>query len=254
MRAGSSSATISASAGSCADGASSFAISAASRDGERVVAVGQRLLAGRRRFDQRRRVREPRLRLRQRRPFVGGDVERRELAPARLEQLRAPRPTAAAARGRGVALLDRGTPRAPRVARRRAASAVKPPNASTSARCDVGRGERLVRVLAVEVDEPLADLLQLRERRRAAVDPRAAPALRIERAAQQHLAVAPPPRSCSASQAATPGGPSTSNDGGELGALGARPQLAQLEAIAEQQARARRAGSTCRRRFRRSAP
>ena len=91
-----------------------------------------------------------------------------------------------------------------------------------------------MRVLAVEVDELFADVLQLRERRGPAVDPGAAPALRIERAAQQHLAVGR-----AEVVRGEPRGDARDvvrfEDGGELRALRTRPKLAELEAIAEQQ-------------------
>ena len=92
-----------------------------------------------------------------------------------------------------------------------------------------------MRVLAVEVDEPLAQLLQLRERGGAAVDPRAALALRVEHAAQQHVAVVG--RDALLRQPGADAGRVRDRElGGELGARRARAELAHLETVAEQQA------------------
>ena len=91
-----------------------------------------------------------------------------------------------------------------------------------------------MRVLAVQIDEPLAEGLQLRERGRAAVDPRPALALRVEHAAQQYVAVVR-----GDALLGEPGGDARRvrdvELGGELGALRARPELAELEAVAEQE-------------------
>ena len=46
-----------------------------------------------------------------------------------------------------------------------------------------------MRVLPMQIDEPLAKLAQLRERRGTAVDPCATSSLCINHAAQQHVAV-----------------------------------------------------------------
>ena len=81
----------------------------------------------------------------------------------------------------------------------------------------------------------LAEVLQLRERGRPAVDPRAALALRVERAPQQQRCR----RRRGPARRARPRRRDASVDvefGGELGALGAGSQLPQLEAVAEQQA------------------
>jgi hypothetical protein len=91
-----------------------------------------------------------------------------------------------------------------------------------------------VRVLAMEVDQALADLLQLRERRLPAVDPRAAPAVTVERAAQQQrwlilgeiLGVEP---------GADIGMAADIELRGELGAVGTGSQLTQFEAVSQQQ-------------------
>ena len=81
--------------------------------------------------------------------------------------------------GLGLLLGDRFEPRQIRAGAERAELALRR-----------RRRERLVRVLAGDLDQPLAQRLQLRERRGRAVDPRAAAALRVEHASQQHLAVA----------------------------------------------------------------
>ncbi len=91
-----------------------------------------------------------------------------------------------------------------------------------------------MRVLAVQVDERGAEIVQLRERRRTAVDPRAAASLRIERAAHQHgivvlaqaLVLEPRQRSRRVARI---------ERRRQLRALRAGLQLAKLEAIAEQQ-------------------
>ena len=199
---------------------------------QRVVAVGELLLARRRRLDQRRGVREPRLRLRQRDPFVGGDVERRELAPARLQHLALGGGGLRRLRRR-IAPLDGRVPFAPR-ARHGAAQGREAAEAVDERALHVGRRERLVRVLAVQVDEPLADLVQLRERRGPAVDPGATPALRVERPAQQERAVGR-----GEVVRSEPLGDARAivhvERGGELGPVGARPELPQLETVAQQQ-------------------
>ena len=206
--------------------------------GERGIAFGELVLAGARRFEQRRRVREARLRLRQRGPFVGGDVERRELAPARLEQLalggerlRGP--------GRGVALARRRSRHAAMRRRLRAPATAKPPKASTSARCASAASSDWCACWPCRSTSSSPTSVELGERGRAAVDPRAALALRVERAPDAAASPSPvassPASPCSASHAAHVGPVVDVERRGELGALRARPQLALLEAVAEQQ-------------------
>ncbi len=91
-----------------------------------------------------------------------------------------------------------------------------------------------MRVLAVQVDQPLTQVFQVRQCRRPAVDPRPASPLRIEDPAQQHFV--------SVAGELLLGQPRVDRrcvggveDRGEFGALGARAQLAQLEAVAQQQ-------------------
>ena len=90
-----------------------------------------------------------------------------------------------------------------------------------------------MRVLAVEVDQRRAELRKLRERRRSAVDPCAAAALHIERAAHEQRPVI---GQILLDQPRTGCGRVTEIElGGELGALAARPQLPGLEPTAEQE-------------------
>src|SRR5204862_1991044 len=128
-------------------------------------------------------MREPRLLLRERRPFVRRHVERRKLAPARFERL-ALRGRRAGRLRRRIALLDGGPPFAPRT-RRLASERGEPSERVNERSLHVRRRERLMRMLAMEVDQALADLLELRECRLPAVDPCAAPAIAVERATQQ---------------------------------------------------------------------
>ena len=91
-----------------------------------------------------------------------------------------------------------------------------------------------MRVLAVQIDESLADILQLGERRGPAIDPGAAPALGVHRSAQQQRAVVG--REVLFGEPGADRGTVTDiESGGELGALGAGFQLPQFEAIAQQQ-------------------
>ena len=177
-------------------------------------------------------MRESRLRLRERGPLVRRHAERGELAPARLKRFTLRR-GGQSRRRRGFAFLHGGVPGSPRV-RDRARERGKPSVRIDERALHFGDDERLVRVLAMQVDELFAQILQLRERRGAAVDPGAAPSLRVERAAQQHLAVG---------RAEVVRGEPVGDrrtifhfeDRGELRALRTRPKLAKLEAIAEQQ-------------------
>ena len=179
---------------------------------------------------------EARLRLRERRPFVGRDVERGELAPARVEQI-ALRHERFRGGGRGIALLDRGTPRPPCRADfaredREAAEGVD------QRALRVGGEQRLMGMLAVQVDQELADLRQLGERGRAAVDPRAALALGIERAADQQFGFAGRRVAGQPLQREPFGdvGPVVHIElGREFGPVGAGAQLSLLEAVAQQE-------------------
>ena len=200
---------------------------------QRLVRFLERVGGLRARVDQRRGVREPRLRGAELRPLALAHRERGELVPARLEDLALGGRPASVDPGR-VASLARRTPLPPRVAgllRQRRESAERVDELALRLR---GR-ERLVRVLAGDLDQPLAERLQLRERRGRAVDPRAASALRIEHAAQEDLAVAfgepllGQPRAHRRRVVDV-------ERGRELGALGAGADLARLEADAEQEA------------------
>ncbi len=98
----------------------------------------------------------------------------------------------------------------------------------------LGRRERLMRVLAMQVDEALAGFLQLGERRGSAVDPGATPALAVQRSPQEERTVGR-----GEIVSVQPLGDLWTvvhvEGGGQLGPVGARPQLAQLETIAQQQ-------------------
>ena len=125
---------------------------------QRVVAVGQRVFAGGRGLEQRGRVREPRLRSAKARPIRPRTTSSAASSRRRASSRSRSAAEARAALRRGVALLDRRAPRAPRGAglageRREAAERVD------ERALHVGGGQRLVRVLAVQVDEPLADVL-----------------------------------------------------------------------------------------------
>jgi hypothetical protein len=176
-------------------------------------------------------MRESRLPLRERRPFVGRHVERGELASPRLERI-AFRGRCPCRLRRRIALLDRGAPFAPGacgLASERGESAERVDERSL----DFRRGERLVRMLAMEIDEPLADLLQLSERGRPAVDPRAASPVAVERAANEQRLV-----TLGEILGVEPGGDVGAGAdiefGRELGAIGAGTQLTKFEAVAEQ--------------------
>ena len=191
------------------------------------------LLAGGRGFDQRRRMREPRLRLRQRGPFVGGRRRAPRARAAAPRALRAPRPTPWPP-PRPLRACDRRVPRVPRVAVARA-SAVKPPNASTRARCTLAAVSDWCACWPWRSTSCSPMSFNCASVAGAAVDPRAASALRIQRAAQEQRTPSAEARSCSASHSRCRDARPLEH-GGELGSLGARPQLPQLEPIAEQEA------------------
>jgi hypothetical protein len=176
-------------------------------------------------------MRQPRLRLRQARPFRGARRKRLELGAAAGQQV------ALGLDRRGVLhaairALESVLPRPPGecdFARQRRKTAVGIEQPALSLRA----AERLMRVLPVQIDQKLADGLELRQRRRAAVDVRAASALRIEHTAQQEQPVfreivfdEPSPRGRRILQLEL---------GGYFRAVCAKPKLARFEAIAEQQ-------------------
>ncbi len=200
--------------------------------------VGFRQLVLRRgcRFEQRGGVRKPRLRLRQRRPLVDGRAERRELPPARFEKIAFRRRFAR--RGAGcVALFRRRAPLAPCIgglAREHGETAERVEQRAL----EVGGKQRLVGVLAVQVDQHFAHPFELREGGRMPVDPGTTSSLRVLCPAQeQRCAVG----SCVVRQSLfrEPGddtGMRPHVEGrGELGAFGAGLQLAELEAVAQEQ-------------------
>jgi hypothetical protein len=199
---------------------------------DRVVVVDECCLAGLRCVYQRGGIGEPRLRDVERRNLVVAEVERRQLLDAGFEEgtLRL------GGRGgadRGVAQVARRAPGAPGVGdlARKCGEAAEPVDErALRIRC----GERLMRVLAVQRNEPLAERCELRERRGAAVDPGAAAAAGVQHAPQQQRVLA------TEVVLGQPGAHARRivdvELGGELRALGTRPQLAQLEAVAEQEA------------------
>ena len=156
---------------------------------ERVVGFLERVGGLRARLDQRRGVREARLRGDELGPFAVAQVRARRARAARVEEL------ALGGRAPGVDAAPRRAPAPPRAMRAtRSRSPARAPRSRRTRRRARAAPRRvdsaLVRVLAGDLDQPLAQRLQLRERRRRAVDPRAAASLRVEDAAQQHLAVA----------------------------------------------------------------
>ncbi len=199
---------------------------------ERVVALGERILGGRRCLEQRRRMREPRLRLRQRCPFVGRHCKRGELAPALVEQR-------ALGGGGGGGLCRRVAPGDGRLPCLPCGGGLPAEHGEAAVRVDeralhVRGEERLVRVLSMQVDQLLADVLQLHEGCRTAVDPGAAAALRVQRPAQEQGGVAR--REIVLGEPGADAGPVADLEGGgELGALGTGPQLAQFEAVAQEE-------------------
>ena len=202
---------------------------------ERAVAFADFVFRGARRLGQRRGMRETRLHLRHRRPFVGADAERGELLQSRRERF-AERDAGRVGLGRRVARLDRRTPLAPRV-RARAGQRREAPEGVQQRALRVGARQRLVRVLPVEIDQHLADGFLLRERGGTAVDPRAALPLRIQHPAQQQRVlivvarepfVREPRRDLVAA--------ADVEHRGELGARSTRAQLPRFEAVAQQEA------------------
>ncbi len=130
-------------------------------------------------------------------------------------------------------MLDRGAPRAPlrgNFPRERDEAAERVEQRALF----LGVLERLVRVLAVQVDQLLAQRAELRQRHRVAVDEGPRAALRIEHATHQHLAVLVGKRVL--------GEPGTRvrrvgdvERGRELRPFGAGPDLPHFEAVAEQE-------------------
>ena len=199
---------------------------------ERVVGVRQRRHAVVGRGNQLRRVGQARLRGRQVAPFGLGHGERGQLAPAIVQEIALGGRRFRRMRG-GIALVGGDAPFAPAVGhfareRREAAEGVD------QIALRFRRGERLVRVLAVDGDELLAQLLQLRDGGGAAVDPGAAAALRIEHPPQQHF-VAIGREVVLVEPRAHGGDVGDVESCRQFGALGTGAQLPQFEAIAEQQ-------------------
>ena len=150
---------------------------------DRPLAIGQRVERFLGAFEQRRSVCEPPMLVADRGPFVGLQRERLELVdlPCELfalgldgariglepDALRRDRPPRAPGFGDGRRAVGEATLRIEHRALRARAQ------------------QQLMRMLAVDVDEVVAQFAQLRERRRDAVDPRLRASARVERAAQQ---------------------------------------------------------------------
>jgi len=172
------------------------------------------------------------LRRRQLAPFRFGHAERNQLTAARLKKLALGR-RCLRGTGGGFVLFNRGTPNAPVFTdfarqRREAAECVE----QRSLR--VGRSERLMRVLPMQIDQSLPELGQLRKGCRSAIDPRAASSLRVDHAPEQHVVVG---RELLFRKPSGGGSRVTHIEfGGEFGAFGAGTQLPRFEAVTEQQA------------------
>ena len=109
-----------------------------------------------------------------------------------------------------------------------------------------------MRVLPVKVDQKLADGLELRERRRPAVDLRAASSLRVEHAPQEERSVL---REIVLGQPGARGRRVIQIElGGDFRAIRAEPQLAATRSDRRAAATAHPAVAICRRPFRRSVP
>ena len=196
----------------------------------RIVAVGQRIHRILRAFDQALGVREPRVLGEQLLPFVGIELERIELAHLPLELLALGRKRRRVGFERRELLPD-VLPAAPR--------------GGDSTRCGAQSGigieqralrrraqQRLVFVLAVNIDQMLARLAQLRERHGAAVDERARAAAAVDHAPHQTRAIV-----TRKFVVGEPGLQRLERSGLELGAdlafLGALPHDARVAALAE---------------------
>ena len=199
---------------------------------QRVVAVGQQALAGRRGLEQRARVAEARLRGGELGPLAVAHRERGELALPCGEVFALGRRGFGGVRRR-IAMLDRGAPRAP-------LRGNFPRERDEAAECVEERAlflgvlERLVRVLTVQVDQLLAQRAELRKRHRVAVDEGPRAALRVEHAAHQHFAVLVGERVLGEPGARVRRVGDVER-GRELRPLGAGPDLPHFEAVAEQE-------------------
>src|SRR5690606_17513280 len=120
-------------------------------------------------------------------PFARLQAQLRQLADLPFEALAFERHLAPAALC-GIELAREPAPRSEGVGDR-ARRLREPRVAVEQLALPVGTQQRLRRVLAVDVDQPLADLAQCRRRGRVAVDQRARAAVGLDHAAQQHAAV-----------------------------------------------------------------
>ena len=197
---------------------------------QRVVAFGERGGRLRRRVDQACGIGEPALRRGELLPFAGRQRERGQVVLAIGEALALLGTRARIGRG-GFASFGRIAPRPP-CRGKLVGERAKLPETVQQLALRLGAGERLVRVLAVQVEQQGAHFRELRQCGRPAVDPRATSALRVEHAAQQQLGagielVRREPVTRGILRAEVEGRR-------ELGTLGAWPQLAQLETIPQQ--------------------
>ena len=153
---------------------------------DRVFALGERFHRRARRLDQRRGVRELLLLGLERGPLALGHAQHRELAHLPLQPLAFEVERARVALGflevarRGAPGLERRGHRGQRL--RVAAMRVE------QLALPAGAQKRLRRVLAVHVEQALADLAQQRGGGRLAVDQRARPAVGVDHPPQQHRA------------------------------------------------------------------
>ena len=218
---------------------------------KRFVGFGQLVLDRLRGLDQRRGVGEPRLRLRERRPFVHGESERGELAAAQVEGL-ALGGGGLARRSRRVATIDGCTPVAPRGGR--LAGERGEPAESVDQRSAGHRRSRATDARAGRADRPAS-----RRQRRAA---RASPGGRRSMPGSALCVHRAPDEERRAVGGRVPARPATWRGRGDLRRRTRRRARHARRPAATGAARsgrpgampAHRAGSTCRRRFRRSAP
>ena len=155
--------------------------------GERVgvrVGFGDRIERASRRIDQRLPVREPRVLGVELGPLVGAGTELHHLADLPREPLAlALEPALLFSRGRER--LRRRAPLGPARDERHRVDLGVAVEQGTHGGC---ARQALPGVLAVDVDEVVGGLAQLRDRRAAAVDPGSALSLRVDRPAQQQMA------------------------------------------------------------------
>ena len=156
------------------------------REASRVVAVRERLGRAARAFDQRGRVREPLLFLVELLPLAGREPQPLELADLPGEPVALEGDLALASLGR-VEVAGQRAPRGPGVADGAGLVAESGVGVEQLALA-VGAQQRLRCVLAVDVDQSLAELAQQRGGGRVAIHQRARAPLGVDHPAQQHAA------------------------------------------------------------------